>query len=120
MTFIKILPKFQPGETVICVDDDFSELLSRQHSIPKEQMIFPKEKKTYTVREMIFVPHRNDWGVLLVEIKNKVLVETKYELNFSQTRFEKPNEGEGLTKKEDEAITLGIEKLLQPKKIVVQ
>lgn len=110
---IYVEPKFRRGEQVVCIDDDFAELLSRKWSIPGDQFNFPKEGKTYEIREMIYVPARMDWGVLLVEVKNGVLVETGCELNFSQTRFSKQNEL-GLTREEDVAIQQSIERILTP------
>lgn len=110
---IFVEPKFRRGEQVVCIDDNFAELLSRKWSIPTDQFNLPVEGKTYVVREMIFVPQRQDWGILLMEIKNSVMVETGCELNFSQTRFSKQNEL-GLTKEEDVAIQKSIERILTP------
>ena len=59
---------FSIGEQVVCVDDDFSNIIGHNNDIPN----LPKKGSTYTVRGMrpVFIKKRMTIGLLLQEIRN--------------------------------------------------
>ena len=75
-----ITPIFYPGQRVVCINDDFSRLLSKNPTINT-----PIKEEVYTIRKNLQFIH--DVGVLLEEIHNECILGSKIEPNFNQSRF---------------------------------
>lgn len=80
-------PRFEVGQAVVCVDDNFTVLLTNTILTPPAtgNWALPRFGQVYTVRANIYGP--NGWGVLLTEILNPPPNEGWPELNFHQDRF---------------------------------
>ena len=75
-----ITPIFYTGQKVVCINDDFSELLSKNPTLNT-----PIKDEVYTIRKNYQFLH--DVGVTLGEVYNLCIQGSKIEPNFSQARF---------------------------------
>lgn len=71
---------FNPGQQVICINGDFSELLSLNPDIN-----VPQQDKIYIVRDRFNFIGKT--GITLEEVFNKPVKGSKIEVNFNVNRF---------------------------------
>lgn len=84
---------FERGDTVECVNDNFSNVLSnKKMDIWLDHIVFPKKGHYYVIRDLIPFPEKNTTGILLEEIINPRCYPLRglvVELNFDEKRFRK-------------------------------
>ena len=105
------LPKFIRGQEVICVNDDFS--LIHKTTTTFKYVTFPKQGDVYNVRDIFWVPEKNDFGITVAQIYNGPH-NGKFEFNFSETRFESAKE----IQNSQEALMAEVNKILEEDLII--
>ena len=79
-------PKFESGDIVVCINDKGLEQLI------EFGMSTPKENSEYTVDAVVWMPIKGIYGVSLIELVNKPVLDLQIGLNlvtFAESRFAK-------------------------------
>ena len=100
MLITSTLNSMNPGQQVICINGDFSELLSLNPNIN-----VPQQDKIYTVRDRFNFLGRSS-GITLEEIHNIPVKGSKIEPNFNVSRFALLSEANVLALVEEEEYSL--------------